>query len=68
MVVIALILLSLAVALFIMLSDTRRNDNFQWLEREAGRREPPADPVVDPALDPTVGAWAERPPGPRDGG
>ena len=35
MVVIALILLSLGVALFIMLSDTRRNDNFKKLEQAA---------------------------------
>lgn len=33
MVVIVLILLSLGVAMFIMLSDTRKNDNFQRLER-----------------------------------
>jgi hypothetical protein len=38
MVVIALILLSLGVALFIMLSDTRRNDNFKQLEQ---RNAPP---------------------------
>jgi hypothetical protein len=36
MVVIILILLSLGVALFIMLSDTRRNDNFKKLEQSGG--------------------------------
>lgn len=36
MVVIVLILLSLGVALFIMLSDTRRNNNFATLEKAAG--------------------------------
>lgn len=33
MVVILLILLSLGVALFIMLSDTRKNDNFKRLDQ-----------------------------------
>jgi hypothetical protein len=33
MVVIVLILLSLGVAMFIMLSDTRRNDNFKRLDQ-----------------------------------
>ncbi len=36
MVVIILILLSLGVALFIMLSDTRKNDNFKALEKAGG--------------------------------
>jgi hypothetical protein len=36
MVVIVLILLSLGVALFIMLSDTRRNNNFAKLEKASG--------------------------------
>ena len=35
MVVIVLILLSLGVVLFIMLSDTRRNNNFKRLEQAA---------------------------------
>lgn len=38
MVVIYLILASLGVAAFVMLTDTRRNDNFQRLEQEAKRR------------------------------
>ncbi|MEI6485600.1 MAG: hypothetical protein WCO11_04965 [Sphingomonadales bacterium] len=35
MVVIALILLSLAVVMFMILTDTRKNDNFKALERRA---------------------------------
>ena len=35
MVVIILVLLSLGVALFVMLSDTRRNNNFKKLEQQA---------------------------------
>lgn len=42
MVVIILILASLGVAGFIMMSDTRKNDNFAELERKAG--EPPEPP------------------------
>lgn len=38
MIVIYLILASLGVAAFIMLTDTRRNDNFQQLEQDAQRR------------------------------
>lgn len=40
MIVIILILASLGVALFIMWSDTRKNDNFKQLDRAA------AEPVV----------------------
>ena len=42
MVVIVLILLSLGVALFIMFSDTRKNDNFSRLEQAAHEDEQPA--------------------------
>lgn len=38
MVVIYLILASLGVAAFVMLTDTRRNDNFQKLEKDAQAR------------------------------
>jgi hypothetical protein len=38
MVVIYLILASLGVAAFVMLTDTRRNDNFQKLEQDAQAR------------------------------
>jgi hypothetical protein len=39
MIVIYLILASLGVAAFVMLTDTRRNDNFRKLEQDARRRE-----------------------------
>lgn len=60
MVVVILILLSLAVAGFIMLSDTKKNDTFQRLER---RDEAPPDPIIDPAIDPMVEPWSDKPPG-----
>lgn len=43
MVVIILILASLAVAGFIMLSDTKKNDNFAALEKKASET-PPDEP------------------------
>lgn len=46
MVVIILILLSLAVAGFIMLSDTRKNDRFADLDKAA--RTPPSPPPDEP--------------------
>lgn len=42
MIVIVLILLSLAVVVFIMWSDTRKNDNFAELEKSAAP--PPEEP------------------------
>lgn len=60
MVVVILILLSLAVAGFIMLSDTKKNDNFERLER---RGEAPPDPIIDPAIDPMIEPWSDKPPG-----
>lgn len=42
MVVIVLILLSLAVAVFIMLTDTRKNDTFAKLDKAAAP--PPEEP------------------------
>ncbi|WP_439546632.1 hypothetical protein [Sandarakinorhabdus sp.] len=45
MVVIALVLLSLGVAVFIMLTDTRKNDNFAQLDK-AATPPPPDEPKV----------------------
>jgi hypothetical protein len=53
MVVVILILLSLAVAGFIMLSDTRKNDNFERLEQRDAASPEPAEPAAgqSPARD-----------------
>jgi hypothetical protein len=49
MVVIVLVLLSLGVAVFIMLTDTRKNDNFRALEKSAGEPADPPAAIADPA-------------------
>ncbi|MFZ4382626.1 MAG: hypothetical protein ACOYO0_11760 [Sandarakinorhabdus sp.] len=49
MVVIVLVLLSLAAAVFMMLTDTRKNDNFRALEKAAADPAEPPAAVTDPA-------------------
>lgn len=60
MVVVILILLSLGVAGFIMLTDTKKNDNFKRLEQRGAA---PPDPAIDPAIDPMIEPWSDKPPG-----
>jgi hypothetical protein len=67
-VTILLILAALTVAGFIMLSDTKKNDNFGELERRAREKaagNPPKDPVIDTDIDPLVEPWSDEPPARR---
>jgi hypothetical protein len=67
-VTILLIVAALTVAGFVMLSDTKKNDNFGELERRArekAARNPPQDPLIDTQIDPLIEPWSDEPPGRR---